>query len=524
MKKDLFLPLLLALFSAAATAFPAFKAIQAEDDLTVKARALITAMEKGDFQGAGRDFDETMRKVFGPEKIEAMWKTQLPAQLGAFKQQGAARRDRLQDYEIVLVTCEFEKAALDARVVFDKAGRIAGLGFVPSAPPVKYAPPPYADPAKFDETEVTVGSGEWAVPGTLTTPKGEGPFPGLVLVHGSGPNNRDEELGPNKPFKDLAWGLASRGIAVLRYDKRNMVHGAKIIADPKGEATMTVKDETIDDALAAAVLLQKTAKVDGRRIFVLGHSLGGYLMPRIALAAEPLGIAGFISLAGPARPLDDTILRQMEYLLGLAGTPLSTENEKRLDEIKAAVAGIKALTEADKGSTVKLLGAMPAYWLDLRGYDPLESAKSVKKPMLFLQGGRDYQVQTADLELWKAALRDRKDVAFKVYPKLNHLFFAGEGVLTPFEYTQNHGSVLEEVVTDIAAWINHPSSSLPATALNTSFFPQLGPRQAVPILLFATGFAAIETDGDDSVRSASPFSSVSRRSYRAEPIFPGRFF
>jgi len=468
MKKAAFFPLVLALFSTAAIPFPAFNAIQAEDTLTVKARALITAMEKGDVQGAGRDFDETMRKVFGPEKIEAMWRTQLPDQLGAFKKQGAARRDRHEDYEIVLVTCEFEKATLDARVVFDKAGRIAGLGFVPPAPPVKYAPPSYADAAKFEETEVTVGSGEWAVPGTLTTPRGDGPFPGLVLVHGSGPNNRDEELGPNKPFKDLAWGLASRGIAVLRYDKRSKVHGAKIIADPKSEATMTVKDETIDDALAAAGLLQKTAKIDGRRIFVLGHSLGGYLMPRIALAAEPLGIAGFISLAGPARPLDDTVLRQTEYILGLNGTPLSAESEKRLDEIKAVVAGIKALTEADKGSTVKLLGAMPAYWLDLRGYDPLESAKSVKKPMFFLQGGRDYQVQTADLELWKAALGDRKDVEFKVFPKLNHLFFAGEGVLTPFEYLQSHGSVLEEVVADIAAWISNQSSSLRATASRNS--------------------------------------------------------
>jgi len=424
-----------------------------EDGMTAKARTLLAALAAGDFKLAGRDFDETMLKVFGPEKIELMWKTQLPAQVGAFKKQGAARRDQLQGYEIVLITCEFEKTSLDARVVFDKAGKIAGLGFVPAAPPVKYEPPSYADPAKFEESEVTVGSGEWALPGTLTIPKGDGPFPGLVLVHGSGPNNRDEELGPNKPFKDLAWGLASRGVAVLRYDKRSKVYGAKIVADSKLEAAMTVKDETIDDALAAATLLQKTPKVDAKRVFILGHSLGGFLLPRIALAAEPLRVAGFIGMAGLTRPLDDTIIRQMEYLYGLAGTPLSDENKKKLGDIKAAVAKIKALTDADKGSTVKLLGAMPAYWLDLRGYDPPELAKSVKKPMLFLQGGRDYQVQTADLENWKAALGSRKDVEFRLYPKLNHLFYAGEGVLTPLEYTQKHGSVLEEVITDIAAWI-----------------------------------------------------------------------
>lgn len=426
---------------------------QNEDALTAKARAFLSALEKGDYALAARDFDATMLKVFGPDKIEAMWAKQLPAQVGAFKQQGPARREQQQGYEIVLVTCSFEKALIDARVVFDKEGKIAGLNFVPAAPPAKYEPPAYAEPSKFEESEVTVGSGEWAVPGTLTLPKGAGPFPGLVLVHGSGPNDRDETLGPNKPFKDLAWGLATRGIAVLRYEKRNKVHGKRILADPRLEATMTVKDETIDDALAAAALLQKAKGVDPKRVFILGHSLGGYLLPRIALAAEPFGIAGFISLAGLTRPLDDTIVRQMTYLYGLAGDTLSDDDRKRLEDIKAQVAKVKALTDADRGTTVKLVGAMPAYWLDLRGYEPPETAKKVQAPMLFLQGERDYQVTVDDLENWKKALGSRKDVEFRLYPKLNHLFYEGEGVLVPLEYMQKHGSVAPYVIEDIAAFI-----------------------------------------------------------------------
>jgi hypothetical protein len=441
------------MFASTILAIQAQAPAQAEDALTVKARELLTAMDKGDFQLAVRDFDETMLKVSGPDKLETMWKKQLPAQLGAFKKQGPARREQLQGYEIVLITCEFEKATLDARVVFDKAGKIAGLGFVPTAPPAKYEPPAYADAAAFEEIEVTVGSGEWTLPGTLTLPKGKGPFPGLVLVHGSGPNGRDEDLGPNKPFKDIAWGLASRGIAVLRYDKRSKVYGAKILADPKLEATMTVKDETIDDALAAAALLEKTARIDRKRVFILGHSLGGFLMPRIALAAKPLKVAGFISMAGLTRPLDDTMLRQMTYLYGLAGGNLSEADKKKLEDLKAAVTKIKSLTDADKASTTKLLGAMPAYWLDLRGYAPPAVAKTVKSPMLFLQGGRDYQVQTVDLENWKTALAGRKDVEFHLYPKLNHLFYEGEGLLTPLEYLQKHGSVAPYVIDDIANWI-----------------------------------------------------------------------
>ncbi len=427
--------------------------LQGEDELTGKARAFLFALEKGDYQAAVKDFDATMLKAMGPDKLEAMWAKQLPAQVGRFKQQGPARREQLQGYEIVLITCSFEKTLIDARVVLDKDGKIAGLQFVPPAPPVKYEPPAYADPAKFEENEVTVGAGEWTLPGTLTLPKGPGPFPGLVLVHGSGPNDRDETLGPNKPFKDLAWGLATRGIAVLRYEKRSKVHGKKIVADPELESAMTVKDETIDDALAAAAVLQKTKGIDPKRIFILGHSLGGFLMPRIALAAKPLDIAGFVSLAGLTRPLEDTMIRQMSYLYGLAGNTLSDEDKKRLEDLKAQAAKIKALGDADKGSTTKLLGAMPSYWLDLVGYDPPETAKSVTKPMLFLQGGRDYQVTTEDLENWKKALGGRKDVEFRLYPKLNHLFYAGEGVLVPLEYMQKHGSVAPEAIEDIAAFI-----------------------------------------------------------------------
>ncbi|MGZ5439080.1 MAG: DUF3887 domain-containing protein, partial [Candidatus Aminicenantales bacterium] len=155
MKNKLLCFMSLSLLVFAAAALRAQAPAQAEDALTVKARELLAAMEKGDFQLAVRDFDATMLKLSGPDKLETMWRKQLPAQLGAFKKQAGARREELQGYDIVLVTCEFEKATLDARVVFDKAGKIAGLGFVPTAPPAKYEPPAYADPAKFEETEVT---------------------------------------------------------------------------------------------------------------------------------------------------------------------------------------------------------------------------------------------------------------------------------------------------------------------------------------------------------------------------------
>jgi hypothetical protein len=294
-----------------------------------------------------------------------------------------------------------------------------------------------------------VGSGEWALPGTLTLPVGDGPFPAIVLVHGSGANDRDETVGPNKPFRDLAWGLASRGIAVLRYEKRTKQYAAKFTGE--GRAKLTVKEETVDDALAAVALLRQTKEIDPARIYVLGHSLGAYLLPKIGVA-DPQ-ITGLIGLAGPVRPLEDLILEQYTYVLSLDG--VSAEERAQLDELAAQVARVRDPGLSATTPAVDLpLGIPASYWLDLRGYNPAEVAKGLTQPMLILQGGRDYQVTVVDFEGWQSALASRSSdgTRLKLYPNLNHLFMAGEGKSTPAEY-EIAGNVAEEVIVDIADWI-----------------------------------------------------------------------
>jgi dienelactone hydrolase len=348
----------------------------------------------------------------------------------------------------VYVTCEFETATLDIKVVFNKNKKISGQFFVPSKPKKEYTPPAYVDKDTFTEKEVGVGVKGWLLPGTMSLPKGAGPFPALVLVHGSGPNDRDESLGPLKSFRDLAWGLASRNIVVLRYDKRTKVHGQKMIADKN--AKLTVYEETIEDAVAAADLLRRTDRIDPRNVFILGHSLGGMLIPRIA--QEDSNCAGFIVMAGNTRPLEDLLVDQIEYIYLLDGK-LSDEEKANIQETKLSVHKIKSLTsENAQQMKERFLGAGADYWLDLKGYNPAEMAKGIDRPMLILQGGRDYQVTMEDFNIWKNTLSDKNNVEFKLYPSNNHHFIPGKGQSSPADY-QVPGHVDKMVISDIATWI-----------------------------------------------------------------------
>jgi len=292
---------------------------------------------------------------------------------------------------------------------------------------------------------VRIGRGDWALPGTLSFPAARRPVAGLVLVHGSGPLDRDETIGPNRPFRDLASGLASRGVAVLRYDKRTLVYGARLAAQ---RDRLTLHDETVADAVEAIRLLRRSEGVDGARVFVLGHSLGGVALPGIA-ALEP-GIAGFVMLATPSRPLQDVYRDQMAYLFGLDGV-VTEEERARLESVRREVERVTR-PEIAGGAGDLPLGLSRVYWDDLKRHDARETAAGLRGPILVLQGARDYQVTRDDFEGWRSVLAGRPDVAFQLYPSLNHLFMEGAGRSTPDEY-QVAGHVAVEVVEDLAAWV-----------------------------------------------------------------------
>jgi dienelactone hydrolase len=280
----------------------------------------------------------------------------------------------------------------------------------------------------------------------------------VLLVHGSGPQDRDETLPPNKPFCDLAWGLAAQGIAVLRYEKRTKVYAASLESE---RDTLTVKEEVIDDALEAVALLRERPEIDAQQIFVLGHSLGGYLAPRIG-AADPQ-IRGLVILAGSARPFEDVILDQMTYVLSLS-LPDPAVRQQQLAALKQQVELVKDPQRLPTAKASDLpLGVPAAYWLDLNAYQPEQVAQTLKQPMLFLLGGSDYQVTREDFQIWQNALAGRSDVQFILYPGLSHLFMPVEGgqKATPATYTVA-GHVAEEVVNEIGSWIKR-LAGLPPT-------------------------------------------------------------
>jgi dipeptidyl aminopeptidase/acylaminoacyl peptidase len=296
--------------------------------------------------------------------------------------------------------------------------------------------------------EIAVGKGgEWELSGLLTLPKNAGrKVPAVVLVHGSGPQDMDETVMANKPFKDIAEYLASRGIAVLRYNKRTLTHPTKIIEDFQN---FTVKEETVDDSILAANLLRNDSRIDSEKIFVLGHSLGGMLAPR--MDAEGGNFAGIIILAGSPRRFADIWHDQALDSIETLSESDKIIGQAQIVEIMGYFNSFVNMTD-EEAKKYTLLGATGYYYKDFDSYPSNEYLRNIGKPVLIMQGGKDFQVTVdRDFALYQTLLNGKANVTFKLYPELNHLFMTST-IGTIDEYAISSHVDLA-VLNDIVSWI-----------------------------------------------------------------------
>jgi len=366
------------------------------------ARRYVGRLAAGEFEAATGDFDAEMARAMPAGRLEHLWTT-LQRQAGAFRELRSVALEKRGGHTAALARCRFGQGDLVLRVVVDGTGRIAGF-FVQPAPPEPGGATPPAPPLAANERAVAVGSGP-ALPGVLSLPPGEGRHPAVVLVHGSGPSDADATVGAARPFRDLAAGLSARGVVVLRHAKRTLV---------RPEGVRTVREEVLDGVRDALALLAARPEVDPRRVAVVGLSLGGYLAPWVA--REHPEVAGLALLNAPARPLPVVLAEQVEARRAAAPG----------DEARAALEPLRRAAERaaapDLGPDEPILGATGAYFLDLRGYDPVKEAQALPRPILVMQGGRDTQVSVArDFGAWQAALAGRAGAELRLFPGLGHL-------------------------------------------------------------------------------------------------------
>lgn len=310
---------------------------------------------------------------------------------------------------------------------------------------------PAAVRKRYPSEAITVEGGGPALPGLLTLPaESGGPWPACILLQGSGPMDKDMTVGPNPIFAMLADGLAERGIASLRYDKRTFVINHQ--KQDKGlyeENNLTLQEEVLDDALAAWRLLASEARVDPARLTILGHSLGAGAAPILAtqiMGSAAPAPAGLVLLAPPGRDLLGIMLDQYRYL--------NAQGVLDDGELERAEYMASRLHEGKVGADDVILFAKPMYWDSVNFWKPWRDYATLAAPALVLFGERDYQITAPDREVWQKALEaaPRSGAELQLLPGLNHLFLHGEGKPGPAEYGLP-GELEEELLDLIADWI-----------------------------------------------------------------------
>lgn len=420
----------------------------AQTDATAWARATVEDLQQGRFEAVYERSDAQMHSALGSaEGMEQMW-LQLSGMLGEASE--VQYQDGGVQSGLLVAYVRWDSQISESTLVFSFSddGLLCGIGLLEQK--MKAAQATLAPGCVEEQIALRPGQADESG-GRLTLPEGDGPFPAVILVPGSGPADMDETMLSNAPLRDLAYGLALRGIASIRYDKYTYAH-----PQLSQRADFTVEDEYVQDALAAANLLAADARVD--KIYLLGHSQGAMLAPRIMAALQKsVGqrLAGGILLAGS--PMH---LWEIQYHQNLRAVALLDEDQRAAaqDEIAQEVEKIALFASLDDVELQKqtLFGINAYYQLDEMRVDAVETAVCNALPLFIAQGAQDWQVTLEDgLEGWRARLPEDFAATYVVYENMNHLLseMAGEATGTALDYADPDARVSPALIEDIAKWI-----------------------------------------------------------------------
>lgn len=562
-------------------------AAEPDPSLSAIAKTVVEQLTSGQFEALTTRFDSTLKAALPVSKLRETW-AQVLTQAGAFQRQTGVRSEKAENYDVVFVTCAFEKAPLEVKVVFNSSKEIAGLFITPvQQPPATVKAGPAAAgivgtwqgtleagpqklrlalkvsqsaegmlSAKMDsidqgamdlpvskisldgnslifEISMVGGtyegtwdkqkqeiSGQWKqggmslpltfkkvdkpvalvrpqepqkpypyseeevtfenppaqvrLAGTLTYPKAGGPFPAVLLISGSGPQDRNETVFGHRPFLVLADYLTNHGIAVLRWDDRG-------VGGSSGNTMNSTSKDFAQDVLAAVEFLKTRKEINPHKIGLLGHSEGGMVAP--LATSNSRDISFVVLMAGPGITGEELLYKQGELILRAMGNSedtitlnqrlqrqlfavlkLEPDNELAEKKIRESTSQIlAALPENQKalgaslGKTIEgqMKGVLTPWFRFFISYDPKPALAKLTCPVLALNGEKDLQVPAReDLEGIEAALKSsgRTDYKTVLLPGLNHLFQTCQtGSLA--EYSQLEETMAPVVLETVTNWI-----------------------------------------------------------------------
>ena len=388
-------------------------------------------LSNNEYEKAYKCTDSVFKNKITEEKFQNIWNGVLAVN-GDLKEYSF--NCALNNFEYY--TCVFKNSIVDLKIILSNTNQVKSFFLVPI-----FECENKIEKQNFLENKIEIQSDTFTISASLIEANSDIKVI-CIFIQGSGPSDRDETIGPNKPIKDLAYGLGKKGISSIRFDKRTFTY-------KNLDSNITIKDEVIEDVLAVIDFIKENNNYNNYKLYLIGHSLGGMLAPKIATISHK--VDGIIYLAANSRPLEKLIETQTKYIFNY-DNHLSNEETIYLKSLDNKLGYLNDSLKLSSPTHKLPLGIPASYWLSLINYNQVEVASQLDIPMLFLQGKRDYQVTNYDFCGWKKRLGKKKNVSFKRYKNLNHIFLEGKTKSHPNEYLISK-KVPSYVINDISKWI-----------------------------------------------------------------------